>query len=164
MADATAAPPVLSVRELVTEIRGRAVVDHVSLDVRPGEVVALVGESGSGKSLTALTVMGLLPGAATATSGTVLLDGDDLLQKSDSEMRAVRGRRLSMIFQEPVASLNPLMPVGAQVAESLSCTARPPATTPTSARWRCCAMSASRSRSAAPRSCRWSFPAACASA
>ncbi|RAI02033.1 peptide ABC transporter ATP-binding protein [Acuticoccus sediminis] len=113
------ADPVLVVENLVTEIGGRPVVDRVSLSVMPGEVVAIVGESGSGKSLTALSVMGLLPAAAKATSGHVRLDGDDLLTRSEAQMRALRGVALSMIFQEPIASLNPLLPVGEQVAESL---------------------------------------------
>ncbi len=111
--------PVLAVADLVVEIGGRAVVDGVSLEVKPGEVVALVGESGSGKSLTALSVIGLLPKAARAAGGRALLDGEDLLAKSEAELRAMRGRRLAMIFQEPIASLNPLVSVGDQVAESL---------------------------------------------
>ncbi|WP_108658743.1 ABC transporter ATP-binding protein [Acuticoccus kandeliae] len=111
--------PVLSVRDLAVDIRGSAVVDGISLDVGPAEVVALVGESGSGKSLTALSIMGLLPAAAEASAGSVMLDGTDLLRLDEGQMRAIRGERLSMIFQEPVASLNPLMAVGDQVAESL---------------------------------------------
>ncbi|MGX1308169.1 peptide/nickel transport system ATP-binding protein [Amorphus suaedae] len=111
--------PILSIRDLVTEIGGLPVVDGVSLDVMPGEVVALVGESGSGKSLSALSVMRLLPAAASVVAGEVLLDGDNLLAKSERDMRGIRGKRLSMIFQEPIASLNPLLPVGVQVAESL---------------------------------------------
>ena len=111
--------PVLSVSDLVVEIGGRAVVDGIALDVLPGEVVALVGESGSGKSLTALSIIGLLPKAARASSGAVRLDGEDLLRKTAEDMRAARGRSLAMIFQEPIASLNPLLSVGEQVAESL---------------------------------------------
>ncbi|WP_118134141.1 ABC transporter ATP-binding protein [Oceanicella sp. SM1341] len=113
------AAPVLSVRDLVTRIGGNAVVDGVSFDVAPGEVVALVGESGSGKSLTALSVMGLLPAAARAAAGSVRLEGEELLSAPERRLRRIRGQSLSMIFQEPVASLNPLMRVGEQVAESL---------------------------------------------
>lgn len=111
--------PVLSVRGLVTEIGGISVVDGVSFDVAPAEVVALVGESGSGKSLTAFSIMGLLPGVARVTDGEVLLEGENLLALDESSMGAVRGERIAMIFQEPVTSLNPLMRVGLQVAESL---------------------------------------------
>ena len=110
---------ILAVDDLTTLIGANAVVDGVSLSVNSGEVVALVGESGCGKSLTALSIMGLHPAAATIGGGSVRLDGDDLLQFSEKQLRGVRGRTLSMIFQEPVASLDPLMRVGEQVAESL---------------------------------------------
>jgi len=119
MAETRNTEPVLSVRDLVTEINGRPVVDGVSFDVKPAEVVALVGESGSGKSITAFSIMGLLPAAARATAGQVEFGGRNLLGLTESAMRAVRGESMSMIFQEPISSLNPLMKVGAQVAESL---------------------------------------------
>jgi len=95
---------------------GLSLVDGVDLDIRPGEVVALVGESGSGKSLTALSIMGLLSEGLAVTGGQVRLDGKPLTARA---LRRLRGQDLAMIFQEPVSSLNPLMPVGAQVAESL---------------------------------------------
>jgi len=113
------AEPVLEIRDLVTRIGEDLVVDGVSLSIGAGEVVALVGESGSGKSLTALSVAGLLPPAATPVSGQVLLGGEDLLRASPRRLAALRGAELSMIFQEPVASLDPLMRIGEQVAESL---------------------------------------------
>ncbi len=90
----------------------------VSLDLAPGQITGLVGESGSGKSLTALAIMGLLPGAARP-SGQVLLDGQNLLDLSERAMCAIRGRRIGMIFQEPATALNPLMSIGDQVAETL---------------------------------------------
>jgi peptide/nickel transport system ATP-binding protein len=94
-------------------------VDGVSFDVKRGETFALVGESGCGKSMTALSIMRLLPDAAGIVGGAVELDGRDLLGLPESEMRAVRGGRIGMIFQEPALSLNPVMTVGEQVAEAL---------------------------------------------
>jgi oligopeptide/dipeptide ABC transporter ATP-binding protein len=96
-----------------------AVLDAVSLGVAPGEVVGIVGESGSGKSVTSLAVMGLLGAQGRVTAGRVLFDGTDLLRLSAEAMRARRGRDLAMIFQEPGTSLNPVLPVGFQIAEVL---------------------------------------------
>jgi peptide/nickel transport system ATP-binding protein len=95
-----------------------SLVDGVTLSIRPGELVALVGESGSGKSLTALAIMGLLDDGLQRTGGRVVFDGQDLTADPDA-LTALRGQEVAMIFQEPVSSLNPLMPVGEQVAESL---------------------------------------------
>jgi oligopeptide/dipeptide ABC transporter ATP-binding protein len=94
-------------------------VDEVSLSIRAGETLGIVGESGSGKSTLALTILRLLPPAARITSGRMLFEGEDLLQKSDAEMRHVRGRRIAMILQDPMASLNPLFMIGDQVAEPI---------------------------------------------
>jgi len=95
-------------------------VENVSFSVAPGEIVCVVGESGSGKSVTAHAIMGLLPpGQLTATAGRALLEGDELLTKSAAEMRKIRGNRMSMIFQEPMTALNPVMKVGDQIAEVL---------------------------------------------
>jgi peptide/nickel transport system ATP-binding protein len=85
----------------------------------PGEVVALVGESGSGKSLTALSIMGLLGDGLTRSQGRIDFDGQDLAALPEHALRKLRGAEIAMIFQEPVSSLNPLVPVGDQVAESL---------------------------------------------
>jgi peptide/nickel transport system ATP-binding protein len=115
--------PLLSVRDLRTKIHGDGppvrAVDGVSFDIAPGETFALVGESGCGKSMTALSIMRLLPDAATITGGAVELDGENLLALPESQMRDVRGRRVAMIFQEPGLSLNPVMTIGAQIAESV---------------------------------------------
>jgi peptide/nickel transport system ATP-binding protein len=94
-------------------------VDGVSFDIRPGETFALLGESGCGKSFTALSIMRLLPDGAQIVGGSVALDGVDLTQLPETEMRNVRGRRMAMIFQEPMLALNPVMPVGEQIAETL---------------------------------------------
>src|SRR5437588_1336863 len=95
-------------------------VENVSFAVGPGEIVGVVGESGSGKSVTAHAIMGLLPpGQLAATAGRALLEGDDLLTKTRAEMRKIRGDRISMIFQEPMTALNPVMKVGDQIAEVL---------------------------------------------
>ncbi|MCE0761637.1 ABC transporter ATP-binding protein [Pseudonocardia kujensis] len=95
-------------------------VDGVSFDVEPGEIVGLVGESGCGKSVTSLAVMRLLPERGNRVTGSIRMDGEDLLALSDSAMRERRGRDLSMIFQDPLSSLNPVIPVGLQVTEVLT--------------------------------------------
>jgi oligopeptide/dipeptide ABC transporter ATP-binding protein len=95
-------------------------VDGVDFDLFPGEVLGLVGESGSGKSLTALSIMRLLPrGSARIVSGEVALDGEDLLAKTPSEMRAIRGQAISMVLQDPQTSLNPLFTIGNQLREAI---------------------------------------------
>jgi len=115
--------PVLKVDNLRTWIdTGDAIVravDGLSLTIGRGETFALLGESGCGKSVTALSVMRLLPEVGQIVSGSVKLDGENLLALSEAEMRNVRGRRIAMIFQEPMLSLNPVMTAGAQIAETL---------------------------------------------
>jgi peptide/nickel transport system ATP-binding protein len=110
--------PALTVEDLTIDIDGASVVDGVSFSVGAGEVIALVGESGCGKSLTALALLGLLPGAAQIVRGRIVLDDVDLVALPEREMRRVRGRRISIIFQEATASLDPLMTTGAQIAEA----------------------------------------------
>lgn len=95
------------------------VVDGVDISIGKGEIVALVGESGSGKSLTALSAMGLLAGRVGQSGGDIVLNGERIDPANEQEMSRLRGTRMSMIFQEPIASLNPLLSVGEQVAESL---------------------------------------------
>ena len=94
-------------------------VDDVSLRIEAGETLGIVGESGSGKSTLALTIQRLLPPAARITSGRMLFEGEDLLQLPASEMRRIRGKRIAMILQDPMASLNPLFTIGDQVGEPL---------------------------------------------
>ena len=110
---------VLSVKDLVIRVAGVNVVDGVSLAAAEGSILAIVGESGCGKSLTALSILQLLPGAAQIAGGKIHLEGAELTAMDEAELRQVRGNRASIIFQEPVASLNPLMRVGAQVEEAL---------------------------------------------
>ncbi len=95
-------------------------VDGISYDVRPGETVAIVGESGSGKSVSALSIMRLIPWPpGRVVGGSVLFDGRDLLKLNNDEMRAVRGRDIGMVFQEPMTSLNPVLSIGLQLTETL---------------------------------------------
>ena len=112
----------LAVRNLTVSLPGRAgsldLVRSISFDVRAGVVHALVGESGAGKTLTARAILGLLPRGCSA-HGRILFDGIDLLQLSDSPLRAIRGRRIAMVFQQPDHHLNPSMRVGAQIEEVL---------------------------------------------
>jgi peptide/nickel transport system ATP-binding protein len=111
--------PLLDVRDLLVTIGDAPVVDHMNFAIRAGETVALVGESGCGKSLTARSIMGLLPPVARRRGGAIMLDGRDIAPLDEGEMSAIRGNVMSMIFQEPMASLNPLMTVGQQVIEAL---------------------------------------------
>jgi oligopeptide/dipeptide ABC transporter ATP-binding protein len=96
----------------------RAVHD-VTLSLNAGESLGIVGESGSGKSTLALTILRLLPPAARIVSGRIRFEGDDLREKSDAEMRRVRGKRIAMILQDPMASLNPLFSIGDQIGEPM---------------------------------------------
>src|SRR5205807_813118 len=119
MADA-----LLSVRDLATHfftVDGvTRAVDGVSFDVRPGETLGIVGESGCGKSVTALSIMRLLPPRLARTiRGTVTFAGEELLALEEAAMRRVRGNRIAMIFQEPMTSLNPVLTIGDQIAEAV---------------------------------------------
>jgi len=116
---------VLDVRDLHTHFflrRGVVkAVDGVSFSLRRGEVLGLVGESGCGKSVTALSLLRLLPKPAARTvKGEIVLDGEDILPKSDREMRQIRGRKIAMILQDPQTSLNPVFTVGDQIREALA--------------------------------------------
>ena len=110
-------PALLSVEHLTVRFGPTPVVDDVSFAIEAGEKFALVGESGSGKSITALSILGLVEGAAT--SGRIVFEGADLRAKGEREMRALRGAGIAMIFQEPMTALNPLHTVGAQIGEVL---------------------------------------------
>jgi peptide/nickel transport system ATP-binding protein len=108
----------LAVSDLSLAIGGVSVVEGVGFSIARGEVMALVGESGCGKSLTAQAIMRLLPRQVRQTSGRILLEGEEISALPEHRMRRLRGRRISMIFQEPQAALDPLSPVGAQVREA----------------------------------------------
>lgn len=109
----------LEVRNLSLDFetdRGPAkVLDRVSFSLAEGEVFGLVGETGCGKTVTALTVLGLLPSSARIRGGRILFEGEDLLRKSEREMERIRGKRIAMVFQDPATSLNPVFPIGEQI-------------------------------------------------
>lgn len=115
--DAVGGPALLQIRDLDVSFGTKQVVHGLSLTLRAGEKYALVGESGSGKTVTALSILRLLDGARIR--GHVIFNGRDLLALPARQLRAVRGRDIAMIFQEPMSALNPLQPVGRQIAESL---------------------------------------------
>ena len=116
--------PLLDVHNLTVTFAGErstvTAVDNVSFHINAGETLGLVGESGSGKSVTAFSILRLLQPPGRVTGGRVLFEGRDLLALTESEMRAVRGARISLIFQEPMTALNPVMRVGDQIAEALT--------------------------------------------
>jgi peptide/nickel transport system ATP-binding protein len=116
--------PLLDVQDLTVVFEGSrasvTAVDHVSFHVAAGETLGLVGESGSGKSVTAFSILRLLQPPGRIAGGRIMFDGRDLLTLTEREMRAVRGARISLIFQEPMTALNPVMRVGDQIAEALT--------------------------------------------
>jgi oligopeptide/dipeptide ABC transporter ATP-binding protein len=117
--------PLLEIQDLSTHFvsaggaRVVRAVNEVSFTLRAGETLGIVGESGSGKSTLALTILRLMPQAARIVQGKINFEGENLLDKSDNEMRHIRGKRIAMILQDPMASLNPLFTIGDQVAEPM---------------------------------------------
>ncbi len=115
--------PVLEIENLHTHIKLRQgtvrPVDGVNLHVEPGETLGIVGESGCGKTMTALSIMGLLPVGGSIAEGRIFLDGQQISGLSDERMRRIRGNDVGMIFQDPLTSLNPTMTVGKQIAEAV---------------------------------------------
>ncbi len=116
------AAPLLDVANLTLKIgsSGRTVVNDVSFQVFPGEIVGIVGESGSGKTLAARAVMGFIPPAVRLEGGAIRFDGQDVMAMSAKDLRAMRGSRVGMVFQEPMTSLNPSMLIGRQLEEGLA--------------------------------------------
>ncbi len=108
----------LAIKDLSLSIGNTEILHDIDLTIEAGEIVAITGESGSGKSMTALAVMGLLPRGSVAT-GSVMLDGTDILQTPESDLCKMRGNAMGMVFQEPMTALNPVQTIGAQVAETI---------------------------------------------
>ncbi len=122
--DSSRPPPLLDVRDLSIAFaqaaaRRRSPSTSVSFSLERGRTLALVGESGSGKSITALSIVRLLPPSAVHPSGSIDFAGDDILKLSDARLRAIRGAKITMVFQEPMTSLNPLQTIEQQIGEIL---------------------------------------------
>jgi peptide/nickel transport system ATP-binding protein len=119
----TSDDPVIAVADLEIRIRGDhgsyPVVSEMALAVRPGETLCIVGESGCGKSMTALSLLRLLPEAASVTSGSIRINGEDFLAMNQRHVEDLRGEQIAMIFQEPLTALNPVLTIGEQIAESV---------------------------------------------
>jgi ABC-type dipeptide/oligopeptide/nickel transport system ATPase component len=145
-------PPLLDVQDLTVVFDGArqvTAVDRVNLHIASGETLGVVGESGSGKSVTAFSILRLVQPPGRIVGGRVMFEGRDLLRLSEQDMREVRGARISLIFQEPMTALNPVMRVGDQIAEAL---------------WSCSTPCESPIRHAASAIIHTSCPAGCASA
>src|SRR5215203_5534268 len=156
--------PVLSVRDLRVEFVTRRgvlkAIDGISFDIAPGEVLGVVGESGAGKSVTGSAVIGLIDPPGRIAGGEVRLSGQRIHNLAHEDMRRLRGKRIGMIFQDPLTSLNPLFRVGEQLVETIQTHTRLSAAgMPTSTR----SSIARRRRSGASTAIRTSSPAACAS-
>jgi len=115
--------PLLELKDVRTEIRLKRytvhALDGVSISVEEGQTIGVVGESGCGKTMTAMSIMQLLPNGGAVVGGEVVLDGRNLLSLTDGEMAKVRGNDIGMIFQDPMTSLNPTMTIGDQIAETV---------------------------------------------
>jgi len=115
--------PVFELRNLKTAFPGRdaptIVVNDVSLSIAPGETLAVVGESGSGKTMTFLSALGLLPTGGKVVGGDVFLDGQNLLELKPRELRAIRGLKISVVFQDPLSGLNPIFRIGEQIVDAI---------------------------------------------
>ena len=115
--------PLLSIKNLTVVFKTRLgevpVIDDVSFSIAPGEILGIVGESGCGKTMTSLAIMRLMPEQGKVSSGSIRLSGEDLVVASEARMRGLRGNEISMVFQEPMTSLNPVFSVGEQIAEVL---------------------------------------------
>ncbi len=117
MSGSSSSTPLLVLQNVSIRFGKKQVVENLNLEIRAGERLALVGESGSGKTVTALSVLRLLP--QTRISGSILFNGEDLVQKSEDEIRRIRGADIAMVFQEPMSALNPLYTIGNQIIETL---------------------------------------------
>ena len=113
----------LEVKDLIISFRTNngtvKAVRDISFDLETGETLAIVGESGSGKSVTARAIMGILAGNAIPEGGEIIYDGQDLMKISEEEFHKIRGNRISMIFQDPLSSLNPIVRIGTQLTEAM---------------------------------------------
>ncbi|MGM1018848.1 MAG: ABC transporter ATP-binding protein [Actinomycetota bacterium] len=122
MTDTTTRTSALSIRDLTLDVSTPSgdvrILDGVTFDIAPGEIVGVVGESGSGKSMTALTLLKLLPSNARVTRGNIMFDGGDLTTLSARELRQIRGRRIGIVFQDPMTTLDPVIAVGKQIDEA----------------------------------------------
>lgn len=114
----SASSPLLSANLTVDYPGKPGVLREISLDLQPGEILGLVGQSGSGKSTLALALMGLLPHKGAAVRGELMFQGEDLLRKPEGQLRAIRGRRMSIVLQSPLTALNPALRVGTQLQEA----------------------------------------------
>ncbi len=112
-------PPLLEVENLRVSFDGTRIVDGLSFTLSPGEILGIVGESGSGKSMTALSILRLLPKNGVITADRLHLNGEDLLRASESRLEELRGASIGMIFQEPMTALNPVLTIGDQVMETV---------------------------------------------
>ena len=108
---------ILTINNLTLKVAENPLLKSISFNIKQGEIFALIGESGSGKSLTSLAIMRLLPEALVVTGGDILFKESSLFAISEFEMQKIRGRKIAMIFQEPMTALNPVMTIGEQVAE-----------------------------------------------
>ena len=162
--------PLLEINDLQTEIRLKQAavhaVDGVGLHVEPGETLGIVGESGCGKTMTALSIMRLLPTGGRSSAGSIMLDGQEISDLPDDDMRHVRGNEIGMIFQDPMTSLNPTMTVGqADRRDGRAAPGRQQRARPGTGPSRCSTWSGMPQASGAGRATtRTSSPAACASA